>query len=195
MTILPVILATPVENGGFGMSPSEIGLALALLGIFSGLLLILLFARLHARLGSKTLLRVGLSGYVGLFFVFVAVRSLTRITGHASMFLWTALFVLCMFFTAGLVVPNCFTLLLADGSPPESLGAVNGLSQTAGAITRAAGPTTAGFLLTLSLERQYLGGNLAYYILSGIGLCGFIISGYIPSTRSSGRRLGVEQLS
>ncbi|GJJ10934.1 hypothetical protein Clacol_005163 [Clathrus columnatus] len=194
-TILPVILATPVENGGFGMSPSEIGLALALLGIFSGLLLILFFARLHTRLGNKNLLRVGLSGYVGLFAIFAAVRGLTRVAGDFSMFLWPVLVVLCIFFTASLMVANCFTLLLADGTPPDSLGAVNGLSQTAGAITRTAGPMTAGFLLTLSLEKHYLDGNLAYYILSGIALCGFIISGYIPSTRPSSRRLNIEHFS
>lgn len=52
---------------------------------------------------------------------------------------------------------DCFTLLLSEGSRPESLGAINGLSQTAGAVSRTMGPTTAGVLLTLSLQKQYLG--------------------------------------
>lgn len=103
-TILPVILAAPVETGGFGLSSSQIGIAIALAGTLSGAVIIFAFPFLHSRLGNKNLLRLGFCGLIGSFSVFACARFLNR-TG-SGVVLWMSLFLLCMFYTLALMIPS-----------------------------------------------------------------------------------------
>jgi len=63
-------------------------------------------------------------------------------------------------------------MILVNASAPErrSLGSVNGLAQMVTTSMRAVGPGLASSIFALSLQKGYLGGQLIWVYLFGIGL-------------------------
>ena len=64
----------------------------------------------------------------------------------------------------------------------RSLGATNGLAQTAVSFQRTVGPAAATALFAYSLENNVLGGNFAYAVLILIVSVGLFSAVQLPST-------------
>jgi hypothetical protein len=72
-------------------------------------------------------------------------------------------------------------ILIVNSAPRKSaLGATNGLAQALGSFTRSIGPSIAASLFAFSIEKNIAGGNLVYFVLCGLALCGFRLTFYLP---------------
>jgi hypothetical protein len=60
-------------------------------------------------------------------------------------------------------------MYIAAASPNRaSMGATNGFAQVVVSVMRAVGPAVANSAFSISIERQYLGGNMVYCVMAGM---------------------------
>ena len=74
-------------------------------------------------------------------------------------------------------------LYVQAASPSQAtLGATNGIAQTAASIARAVGPASATSLFALSMQRpDIMSGALVYYILGAVTIVAIAVSRMLPS--------------
>ena len=70
--------------------------------------------------------------------------------------------------------------VMASSPSQDSLGAVNGLSQTATSIMRTLGPASTTSFFAFSVEKNLLGGNLVYFILILLTIVAFAAAQLLP---------------
>ncbi|KAL0948631.1 hypothetical protein HGRIS_010438 [Hohenbuehelia grisea] len=163
--ILPLFYSTPIALGGLGLDPPTIGKILSLYGILNGSCQIFFFARFHDRFGSKNTFTGGILAAFPCFAAFPLLSYLAQ-NGGLRGTVWllvglqTALSI-GMNFSYGAV----FIFIQSAAPNRRSLGAVNGIAQMTVSVMRAIGPAAANSLFSLSIDKQYLGGRLVYYIL------------------------------
>jgi hypothetical protein len=68
----------------------------------------------------------------------------------------------------------------ASSPTQDSLGAVNGLAQTATSIMRALGPVSATSFFAISVEKNLLGGNFVYFVLILLTIVAFAAAQLLP---------------
>ncbi|KAF9445520.1 MFS general substrate transporter [Macrolepiota fuliginosa MF-IS2] len=170
----PLFFSTPVEFGGLGLPPSTIGSILTGFGFLNGFFQIFFFARFIRYWGPKKVFTFGIAAMVPLFLSFPVISYLARTQGFTPA-LWIAVAIqIILAITPTMSGGAIFMIVNASAPNKASLGAVNGFCQIAGSATRAIGPAMASSLFSLSIENNYLGGNLVYYILVaivGVSLC------------------------
>ncbi|PFH51327.1 hypothetical protein AMATHDRAFT_3176 [Amanita thiersii Skay4041] len=182
--IQPVFFSTPIEDGGLGLSPAQIGNILSAFGIMNGLFQVFWFARIHDVLGSKKTFTIGLASTFPLFASFPLMNYIARIQGY-SMTLWIAVLFhviisIMLSFSYGAVF-----IIIANAAPNrETLGSTNGLCQMLVSFMRAVGPALANSLYSVSIDQGYLGGNLVYYTLMGLTGGALYIASLLPRNRT-----------
>jgi hypothetical protein len=79
-------------------------------------------------------------------------------------------------------------LYVQAASPSQAtLGATNGIAQTAASIARAIGPASATSLFAFSMQRpDVMGGALVYYILGAVTIVAIATSRMLPSNPHAG---------
>ncbi|PFH51086.1 hypothetical protein AMATHDRAFT_75169 [Amanita thiersii Skay4041] len=178
--VQPVFLSTPIEDGGLGLSPAQIGNVMSAFGILNGIFQIFFFASIHDRWGSKRTFIVGIAAALPVFASFPIINTLARTQGYSAL-VWSVLaFQVLVSILISLSYGAVF-IFIAGASPNRaSLGATNGLSQMSVSVMRAIGPAAANSLYSLSIDQGYLGGNLVYYILMGVVVVALYFSTLLP---------------
>jgi hypothetical protein len=69
LQLFPLLCATKIEDGGLGMSPWQIGVALSIAGVMAVLFQMTVFPWCYNRLGGRFCLRLVLGIYPILYFV------------------------------------------------------------------------------------------------------------------------------
>ncbi|KAH7914803.1 major facilitator superfamily domain-containing protein [Hygrophoropsis aurantiaca] len=167
-TVQPVFYSTPIELGGLGLEPPAIGTILAILGLSNGIFQGLFFAKLHDRLGPKNMYLFSVIAALPKMAMFPIISSLAR-GNYSSLCIYTVVgmqLLLSVVFNFSYGV----TFMYINDSAPNraSIGATNGLAQTIVSVMRAIGPAAANSAFSISIEKQYLGGNLVYCIMTGM---------------------------
>ncbi|KAG2338606.1 MFS general substrate transporter [Suillus weaverae] len=165
-TLTPLFCSTPMYLGGLGLTPSSIGLWLALLGIADGLLQALFFAKIVDWVGPKRLFCLAVSCFTPVMLVFPIMSWLVRTRGivdHAIIFALLGQLVLTVVW--GLAFGTIFMFITASAPAKNVLGAINGLGQTSASVARAIGPALATSLFAFSKEHNVLNGNAVFVIL------------------------------
>jgi len=166
--IQPVFFSTPIEDGGLGLSPAEIGNILSFFGILNGVFQIFFFAKINDRVGSKNIFIVGIASGLVLFPLFPFINRLARLEGYSTA-LWMAVGVqVVISILTSLSYGAIFIFIQGSAPNRASLGATNGLCQMSVSVMRAIGPAASNSLYSLSIDKGYMGGHLVYYILTGI---------------------------
>lgn len=200
--IQPTFFSTPIELGGLGLAPHHIGKILAVYGIINGILQIFFFARTQARFGVKNVYVVGIASSLLVFISFPIINSLARRGGGNHWLVWGAVafqiissifinfsygkIMISSLLTLELTIftaSGCIFMYITASSPNRaSLGSVNGLAQLSVSIVRTVGPATANSLFSLSIDpsRHYLGGNLVYWVLSGLTIFALFAASFLP---------------
>ncbi|KAF7334645.1 Major facilitator superfamily multidrug-resistance DHA1 sub-family [Mycena venus] len=81
----------------------------------------------------------------------------------------------------------CTQIFIVNSAPTQnSLGGVNGLAQMVASTARSIAPSFASSLFATSVSHNLLGGNLVFFVLSGIALCGLRSSLLLPHKLRSG---------
>ncbi|CAE7170305.1 unnamed protein product [Rhizoctonia solani] len=181
-SLLPVVLAVPVKDGGVGLSPRAIGLILGLQGIIAGLVQAFFFAPLHRWLGSK---RLYITGYICYFFLVLSLPTMhTLAVLEMRRTIWVILGLHMMISCTAFMSFGCVAIYVNSSAPSkDSLGTLNGISQTIISIIRAIGPAASTSLFALSVEKNILGGNFVYAILLGMSCMGLYASRWLKEVK------------
>lgn len=175
-------LYTPVKAGGVGFDSAEIGATLALSGILGTAISVIAFPPIERRVGTVVLYRLGMVMQVASVLTFPLGHAFALAGGKQGTYLAAAVMlgVRCI---AGMVFV-CNMLLVTRSAPcRRSLGTVNGLAQMVASASRAVGPAFATSLFALSIERNILGGNLIWLVLTLVALSGVVAACRIPRDR------------
>ncbi|KAI9646395.1 hypothetical protein NHQ30_004387 [Ciborinia camelliae] len=152
-----------VFTGGLGMPAATVGLATSILGILGMALQVLLYPRVHSRLGTLLCFRIFLILFpIAYFFApYLAVLpSSTSVPEPAAgLAIWIGIFFVLLF----AVLARTFTLpatiiLLNNCSPhPSVLGTIHGIGQSVSAGFRTVGPVVGGIWYGQGLKRGMVG--------------------------------------
>ncbi|MCJ1319789.1 hypothetical protein MMC15_005125 [Xylographa vitiligo] len=161
--VCPVFYFTAVSLGGYGFSPLQISLFMALAGISQALWILLVFPPLQARFGTGGVLRGCAVAWPILFFVAPLGNFFLRQDWKLTFWI-----VGPMFLVVGSGVSMAFTaiqLALNDVSPsPTTLGTLNALALTLISGIRAVAPATFASLFAFGARTQILDGYLVWLV-------------------------------
>lgn len=181
--ILPVFWFTPVRLGGFGFSPLQISLMLAVNGIAQASWLLLVFPPLQHRWGTNKVLRATGICYPFFFAICPLGNAILR-SGHETAFWISAPPILAI----GSGISMCFTaiqLALNDISPsPAVLGTLNALALTGTSLLRAFAPAVFTSLFALGARTQLLDGYAIWVLMLAIALGFTVVSRYMPEPKN-----------
>ncbi|KAJ7595446.1 member of major facilitator superfamily multidrug-resistance, DHA1 sub-family [Mycena floridula] len=178
--IQPLFLSTPIELGGLGMTPSQIGRILAFYGLVNGIAQVCFFARIYKRLGPKNTFIFGISAAIPTFALFPVLSHLGRTRGVGLLvgvvIIVQTLLAMCLSFSYGSIF-----IYISGASPgPASFGATIGLCQMTVSVFRAIGPALANSLFSVSIQHSYMGGWMVYYVLLLIVVASLGAASFLP---------------
>ncbi|CAE6445304.1 unnamed protein product [Rhizoctonia solani] len=164
LALLPVMFAVSVKGGGLGFDSRSIGLILGLQGITTGLVQACFFAPLHRRFGSK---RILVTGYLCYLLLIISLPIMHTFAATETRWaVWVLIVIHIAISCPAFMTFSCMAIYVNTSAPSkDSLGTLNGISQTTISIIRAIGPVTATSLFSLSVQKNILGGNLIYGVL------------------------------
>ncbi|KAF8589035.1 member of major facilitator superfamily multidrug-resistance, DHA1 sub-family [Ramaria rubella] len=178
----PLVLSTPIQHGGLGMSPSTIGVCMATFGITNGAVSALFFAPFARAFGIKTVTTAGAAAYFGCYALFPLMNALAKIEEKVTSLVWIVLFAQLSLATLPPMAFGSIFIYLTHAAPSRSaLGATNGLAQTITSIMRSFGPAGATALFALSIKRNLLGGNLVYIVLCLLAIFAVMLTRLFPA--------------
>jgi MFS family permease len=197
--IQPLFLAMPINLGGLGLPPRQVGYILGTYGIMTSISQTFLLGRLVRKFGVKTVFVAAIAAFVPMFTVYPLMNTLVR-GGGFSYFLWT---ILGLQLSCSLVMElgygalshtskslqllnfglcsGCVYMFITAAAPNKrSLGATNGLAQTLVSIGRIVTPVVASSLLSISIQYHIFGGYAAYLALVFLSFGGIWLAYQLP---------------
>lgn len=163
--VQPLFYATPIELGGLGLDPPQIGNILAVYGVLNGLFQIFFFANLHDRFGSKAIFTVAVSSGIPFILTCPLINALARAHGlNWAVWCMIGVQIICsMLLNLGYA---CIFIYIAAASPNRgSLGATNGIAQMLVSIMRSIGPASATSMFSLSIKTPAHAWFVYYFLL------------------------------
>ena len=164
-----------IFNGGLGMEPRSLGLALAILGFIGIALQLLVYPRVNGRLGNVQCFRI----FCTAFPIAYGLAPFLAITPSSNLvIIWISILLVLVIHTTGriFVLPATIVLLNNCAPNPSMLGMVHGIGQTISALFRTLGPICAGFLLGSSVKIGVIG---AWWALAAAAIFGWVASLFI----------------
>ncbi|KAL4062219.1 major facilitator superfamily domain-containing protein [Scleroderma yunnanense] len=189
--LLPLFYATPIEIGGLGLSPSVIGVYLAVFGLVDGLFQALFVTKLIDNFGGKKVFRTTILVLFPLIVVLPFMNFVVQSQKRVGLVIWmlmtVQLMLLVMIDTAYAVI----FMFITNASPNKhSLGAINGLGQTMMLMAKAIGPAAFTSLFAFSKQLDLLGGNLVYVVLGSLACFLVFLSNLLPELDIKGEKGG-----
>ncbi|CAE6444371.1 unnamed protein product [Rhizoctonia solani] len=173
-------LYTPAKLGGVGFSTTEIGVTLAVSGLLTTIVAVMVFPPIERWVGVVFLYRFGMAMQVVSVVTFPLARGMALAAGKRGAYFGASI-MLSVRCIAGIVFV-CNMLLVNRSAPSRrSLGTVNGLAQMVASASRALGPAAATSLFAISVQKNLLGGSLIWFVLAAIGMALAQIRSMLPS--------------
>ena len=188
--LLPLFFHMPIAMGGLGLDPVSIGYIMGFYGAGTGAFQVLFFSKLVKRFGTRRVFIMTMAVFVPAFLVFPLISLVAKRWG-VSTGVWVLVgWFLCMRFfmdtaygTLKIFLPlvskfhtdafalwlGCIFMHVTESAPNRrSLGAINGLAQTAVSSARAVGPALSTSLFSFSVQYNILGGYGVYTALASL---------------------------
>ncbi|KAK2610750.1 hypothetical protein N8I77_004153 [Diaporthe amygdali] len=182
--ILPVFWFTPIGLGGFGFSPIQISLMMAVNGVAQASWLLLVFPPLQLRWGTNKVLR-RCSDVYPFFFALCPLGNYILRGGFDTAF-WIAAPILLAIGSGISMSFTAIQLALNDISPsPAVLGTLNALALTGTSILRSFAPAAFTSLFALGARTQLLAGYAIWVLMVAIGVNFTVISRYMPEPKKN----------
>ncbi|KAK7513035.1 major facilitator superfamily domain-containing protein [Phyllosticta citriasiana] len=161
--VFPVFLFTRPELGGYGFSPLQISLYMALVGISQTLWVLLVFPPLQRRYSTGAVFRAcGL--FWPLVFILYPFASLLLRSGFVRAF-WVVALLNAVLGGGVAMAYTCSTLTLNDISPsPATLGTLNAIALSLGSGIRAFAPAAFASFYAVGVRGHLLGGYLVWLV-------------------------------
>ncbi|KAJ7043197.1 major facilitator superfamily domain-containing protein [Mycena alexandri] len=164
---------TAVESGGLAFTATQIGYSLAISGIISCGMQILLLPILLRKMAATKLYNNCMVAWAITFMSLPLLNLLARCGPNESLWLWCG--VVAVLFSSRLawLAFSISMILVRRHTPnPTALGSTNGLVQFAMCVSRAISPTFISSAFALSIENQLVGGHLWVLIMTLFSLAG-----------------------
>ena len=200
--LTPLMWSMSLEHGGLGFTPYTIGLAMGISAAMNLFIQAMFLGKAIRHFGARTVFIVSLVTLFVALACFPLEKYIAQRTGATDWRVWTVVIVqlvmycmvtpaysksnaLQMLSNIQYVSSGAIQVLITESAPSQSsLGAVNSLAQAAGSVSRALAPSVASSLFTISLQRNWAGGNAVYYILMGMVACTIRLSFMLPKELS-----------
>jgi hypothetical protein len=177
----PLVLATPIEYGGLGVSPATIGIVLGSFGVLNGVLQGVLFTRVLQLFGLRRTFICAMAAFVPLFVMFPILNTVARTNHEAGPLVWTLVGVQLLNWVVMDMSYACVFMYITSAAPHKRcLGSVNGLGQVTASVMRAVGPAASTSLFAVSQTRGLLGGNLVYVVMVLLSVGGVAVVWQLP---------------
>ncbi|KAJ2926053.1 hypothetical protein H1R20_g11034, partial [Candolleomyces eurysporus] len=180
--LIPLVYSTPIEYGGLGMDPLQIGTIMGTFSILNGVFSGLFLGSLIRRYGTLSIYQMGIFSFFVVIAGFPVGNALARRAGGIDAFVH--LVVVIQFLAMGAIYP-CYAsmmLMVIQNTPSKLLlGSANGAAQMVTSGSRALAPAIASSLFSLSIQRNLLGGYAVYYIFVVLTAVVIRVSRYLPS--------------
>ncbi|KAK8227246.1 MFS transporter, partial [Phyllosticta capitalensis] len=161
--VLPVFLFTRPELGGYGFSPVQISLYMALLGISQTLWVLLVFPPLQRRYSTGAVFRGCALAWPAMFVAYPLASVLLRL--HYVRAFWTVAIANGVVGSGVAMAYTCSTLTLNDISPsPATLGTLNAVALSLGSGIRAFAPAAFASFYAVGVRGHLLGGYLVWVV-------------------------------
>ncbi|KAL1871464.1 hypothetical protein Plec18167_007023 [Paecilomyces lecythidis] len=183
--IQPVFYFTSPKLGGFGFTPSQISLFMALAGFSQSLWILVIFPPLHRRVGTGNLLRICSVAFAFFFALNPFCNMLLRL-GFVTAF-WVVAITGLSIGSGVAMIYTCVQLAVNDISPSHTtLGTLNAVALALGSGIRAVAPALFSSLFATGVREQILAGYLPWLILIILTLLLAVIMRWFPE-KADGR--------
>ncbi|KIY69690.1 MFS general substrate transporter [Cylindrobasidium torrendii FP15055 ss-10] len=174
--LFPLFASMPREIGGLEFQPSRIGYILGAYGTLCGAYQYLYFSKIIRRFGERKVFICGIAAYACVFALFPA----TSIVAGTK-WQWVGLSAIIVLLALSDMAFGSIMIIITASAPCKaSLGATNGLSQTAISIIRAIGPAFSASMFSVSVENNILYGYGVYALLFTFAILSLIPASMLP---------------
>ena len=197
VALFPLVLAMPLDIGGLGLDPPEIGYIISLNGVVGAIFQVLYFAPIVRRFGERKVFIMATSTLSPIFLLLPVINMAAVAFGKRSPVVWMIIFVLlaCLAFLnfafgkfyTNVCLPICliclgiiYMYITASAPNKRSLGATNGLSQTTASVAKAIGPALSTSLFSFCVQRNILGGYGVYGFFTALSICALYLATRLP---------------
>ncbi|KAF9453689.1 MFS general substrate transporter [Macrolepiota fuliginosa MF-IS2] len=194
LAIQPLFLNMPIQTGGLGLEPIQIGYILSFYGFYSAVVQVLLLGPTVRRFGQRTVLKFAVSAIIPIYLLFPLMNIYAKdwyihseLGGNPNehinsrRIMYTLLAIQLVLLSIMDLGYGCAFMFITTSAPTKrSLGTVNGMAQTAGSVARLIGPGFANVMLGLSIEKGWLGGYAVYFVMSFFAVGGVVLAKMLP---------------
>lgn len=184
--ILPVFYFTPVSLGGFGFSPAQISLFMAIGGLSQSLWLLVVFPWLQLRIGTAGVMKLCATAYP-IFFTFLPLCNIFLRLGWTTLF-WVLGPVLLVLGSGVAMSFTAIQLVVNDVSPsPAVLGTLNAVTLTLVSGLRAFSPALFASLFAMSVRSGVFYGHLIWVLMVLLAAGFTVVSHWTPEPNKQER--------
>jgi MFS family permease len=198
VALIPLFFSTPIEYGGLGLQPYQIGVALSAFGLINGINSAICVGPAVRRYGPKKVFRYSIPVWLICFAGFPVANALARQAGYVdrrvicvvivqymSQLFFSPCYGTYLSLTVNRTLISWFSatmniLIVRTCSKWGLVGAGSGLGQTVSCMSRSFGPVVASSLFAISVERNIAGGSMVYLILAGFTCLTIWTSQFLP---------------
>ena len=199
--LIPLFFHMPIAMGGLGLNPVSIGYIMGLYGASTGAFQVLFFSKLVRRFGTRRVFIMTMATFVPAFLIFPLISLVAKKWGVSTgvwllvgWFLFMRCFMDTAYGTLKIFLPlvlnsiltfrricgvwlGCIFMHVTESAPNrKSLGAINGLAQTAVSSARAIGPALSSSLFSFSVQYNIMGGYGVYTALTSLAGLGILLA-------------------
>lgn len=162
--VMPVFYFTPIKYGGFGMSPVQISLLMAIGGLAQALWMLLAFPWIQKHYSTGTVIRACARAWPFFFLAFPMLSVVLR-QGWSLAF-WIIGPILLALGSGVAMAFAAIQLAINDVNPkPSTLGTLNSLALALSSAIRAFSPGLFTAIFAVGVRNQIVGGYLVWVIL------------------------------
>ncbi|KAI5900348.1 MFS general substrate transporter [Schizophyllum commune H4-8] len=180
-SLVPIILYSDIQNGGLNFDPLTIGTIMGIWGVFNTIFQLVGAPYFIKRFGPRVM-QMTAAVAAGLMAVLLPTENyIARQIGYVNgvVMVLLALQYLCLSFT--FVGYGTIYMFVVDSAPTSnSMGAVNGLAQASSTLVRTFAPWISTSLLSLSLQKNILGGRFIYLFVICVACANFYMTTFLP---------------
>ncbi|KAJ7284430.1 major facilitator superfamily multidrug-resistance, DHA1 sub-family [Mycena rebaudengoi] len=184
----PLVYATPIEMGGLGMSPFQIGRIMGTCGFVNVFVQLFLAAKAIKRFGPHRIFTTTFCSLSLSFLAYPLLNFFARRAGGIDIFVITTIILQMSSSLLLSFAYACTHIFIVDSAPTRnSLGGVNGIAQMVSSTLRSLAPSIASSLFATSIKHNLLHGNFVFAVLFVITLIGLRATFLLPKRlRSEG---------
>ncbi|KAL1669216.1 major facilitator superfamily domain-containing protein [Schizophyllum commune] len=180
-SLVPIILYSEIQNGGLGFDPLTIGTIMAVWGVYNIIFQLVAAPYLIKRFGPRPMQMTAIVAVAMMAVLVPTENYIARQFGYVNGIVMALLTLqyLCLSFTY--IGYGTIHVYIIDSAPTQnSMGSVNGLAQASATLVRTFAPWISTSLLSLSLQKNLLGGRLIYFFVICVACTGLTATSLLP---------------